>query len=62
MLMFLIISFRKSFKNIMLVLFFELFGQDHKFETRFEIFFEIFFSNVNVKSFKKNKSINKFIE
>ncbi len=31
--MFLIFAFRKSFKNVMLVPFLELFGQKHKFET-----------------------------
>jgi hypothetical protein len=36
--MFLIIVFRKSFKNIILVPFFELFGHEHKFETWFENF------------------------
>ncbi len=32
-LMFLIISFRKMFMNIVLVPFFELYGHEHKFET-----------------------------
>jgi hypothetical protein len=31
--MFLIIAFGKSFKNVTLVLFLELFGQEHKFGT-----------------------------
>ncbi len=48
--MFLIIAFRKSFKNVTLVIFLELFGQEQKFETCFEIFLGIFFSNVILKS------------
>jgi hypothetical protein len=32
-LMFLIIAFRKSFKNVTPIVFFKLFGQEHKFET-----------------------------
>jgi hypothetical protein len=48
--MFLIISFRKSFKNIMLVSFLELFGHEHKFETWFENFFKNFFPKVILKS------------
>ncbi len=31
--MFVIIALKKNFKNIALVPFFELFGQEHKFET-----------------------------
>jgi hypothetical protein len=38
--MFLIVAFRKSFRNVMLVLFLELFGLKKKFEIRFEIFFK----------------------
>jgi len=40
--MFLIIAFKKSFKNVILVPFLELFGQEHIFEvTWFEnLFFE----------------------
>jgi hypothetical protein len=41
--MFLIIAFRKSFKTVALVFFFELSGQEHKFETWFEKFLMIFF-------------------
>jgi hypothetical protein len=41
--MFLNIALKKSFKKITLVFFFELFGQEHKFETRFEIFLRKFF-------------------
>jgi hypothetical protein len=41
--MFLIIAFKKSFKNITLVPFVEFFGQEHKFETWFEIFLRNFF-------------------
>jgi hypothetical protein len=40
--MFLIITFRKKFKNITLAPFFELFGQEHKFETWFYNFFRNF--------------------
>jgi len=40
--MFLIIAFMKSFKNVTLVSSFELFGHEHKFETRFENFLGIF--------------------
>jgi hypothetical protein len=32
-LMFLIIAFRKSFKNKILIFFFQLFGQEQEFET-----------------------------
>jgi hypothetical protein len=49
--MFLIIAFRKSFKNVMLGFFLELFSQEHKFETWFMIFFMIFFPKVIWKSF-----------
>ncbi len=31
--MFLIIAFRKKFKNVILVSFLKLFGHEHKFET-----------------------------
>ncbi len=31
--MFLIIAFKKSFKNIMMIFFLKLFGQEHKFES-----------------------------
>jgi hypothetical protein len=37
--MFLIIALKKSLKNVMLLPFFELFGQKHKFETWFGNFF-----------------------
>jgi hypothetical protein len=37
--MFLIIAFRIFFRNVMLVSFFEFFGQKHKFEICFENFF-----------------------
>jgi hypothetical protein len=40
--MFLIIAFVKSFKNVSLVFFLELFGHKHKFEIWFEIFLGIF--------------------
>jgi hypothetical protein len=36
--MFLIIAFKKCFRNIMIVFFLELFGQEHKFGTWFMIF------------------------
>jgi hypothetical protein len=42
--MFLIIAFRKSFKIVALVFFFELSSQEHKFETWFENCFYEFFS------------------
>jgi len=45
-LMFLIIAFRKSLKNITPIFFLELFGHKHKFET----WFMIFFSKVTWKS------------
>jgi hypothetical protein len=48
--MFLIIAFRKSFKNVALVFFLELYGQKHKFESWFEIFLMIFFAKVIRKS------------
>jgi len=41
--MLLIIAFIKSVKNVALVLFLELFGHEHKFETWFENFLGIFF-------------------
>jgi hypothetical protein len=44
--MFLIIAFRKCFRNVTLVFFFEHFGQEHKFETWFENFLGIFFLEV----------------
>jgi hypothetical protein len=46
-LMFLIITFIKSFTNIVLVPFLEFFGQEYKFETWFEIFLGKFFFKVN---------------
>jgi hypothetical protein len=50
-LMFLIIAFKKSFRNVTLVLFFEFFDQKHKFGTWFMNFFMNFFSKVIWKSF-----------
>jgi len=41
--MFLIIGLRKKFKNVMLVLFLELFDQEYKFEHNLGIFLRIFF-------------------
>jgi hypothetical protein len=48
--MFLIITFRKSFKNVITIPFFELFGQEHKFETWFENFLGDFFLKVILRS------------
>jgi hypothetical protein len=41
-LMFLIIAFRKSFMNVTLIHFLELFGHEYKFETWFENFLGVF--------------------
>ncbi len=41
--MLLIIAFRKIFKNVMLICFFEFFGYEHKFETGLEKLLEHFF-------------------
>jgi hypothetical protein len=47
--MFLIITFKKSFMNVMLVLFLELFGQEQKFEIWFENFLGNFFPKGNLE-------------
>jgi hypothetical protein len=49
-LMFLIIAFRKSFKNKILIFFFQLFGQEHEFETWFVNFLMNIFLTVIWKS------------
>jgi transcription elongation factor GreA-like protein len=46
-----IIAFKKSFKNLMLVILLELFVQNHKFEIWFEIFLGNVFPKVILKSF-----------
>jgi hypothetical protein len=50
-LMFLIIAFRKSCKNTMLISFLEFFCYEHKFETWFENFLGNYVSKVILKSF-----------
>jgi hypothetical protein len=51
-LMFIVIVFYKHFRNVTLVqIFLELFGQEHKFETRFENFLRYVFHKVILKSF-----------
>jgi hypothetical protein len=52
--MFLIIAFIKSFRNEMLVVFFDIFGHEHKFETWFEKKFRIFFLSQFWSHFKFN--------
>ncbi len=49
--MFLVIAFRKQFKNITLIPFLELFGHEHKFETQFENFLKNVFPKVIWRSF-----------
>jgi hypothetical protein len=49
--MFLIIAFKKSFKNVMLVFSLQLFNQEHKFETWFDNFLVIFSPKVIWNSF-----------
>jgi len=48
--MVLIIAFKKSFKNVILVFFLKLFGQEHNFEKWFENFVMNFF----VRSFESH--------
>jgi hypothetical protein len=49
--MFLIIALKNKFKNVMLVSFLEVFGQEHKFETWFDSSLENCFPKVIWKSF-----------
>jgi hypothetical protein len=55
--MFLIIAFIKSFKNVMLVRFLELFGQEDKSKTWFENFVGNFFLKWLGSNFFLKKSI-----
>jgi cell division septal protein FtsQ len=48
--MFIIIAFRKSFKNVALFFSLEYYTQEHKFETWFDNLFMIFFLKVIWKS------------
>jgi hypothetical protein len=58
--MFLIISFRKSFRNVMVFPFLELFGEKHKFETCFGKFEDILFDFFNVINQSRYNLIMKF--
>jgi len=56
-LMIVIISFKNSLKNVVLILFLDLFGQEHKFETWFVNFLGNIFLKVISNHFIFNKNL-----